>query len=126
MRQYSISNGHDAEHVGFELTHYSLDTRGKKGKSCRGRSSARKARDVPSLFQDHLDTSAGIVHQHVDMTPDSNSLRDLRVDDVLRVGDVELHEIELGRVCDTAKVLDLLEDSGSCNDLVVSAEGGLD
>ena len=60
------------------------------------------------------------------MTPDFNCLRNLGIDDLLGVGDVELHEIEPGRVGERAEVLDLLEDSGGGDDLVVSAEGGLD
>jgi len=30
--QYGISNGHDAEHVGFELTDYPLDAEEEKKK----------------------------------------------------------------------------------------------
>jgi len=82
-------------------------------------------RDVPSFLQDHLNAGTGIVHQDVYATPDCDRLRDLGVDDILRVGDVELHEVEPGRVGEGAKALNLLEDSGGGDDLVVSVEGRL-
>lgn len=122
MGQYSISNGHDAEHVGLELTHYSFNAKREKDGCCQVIHSARKTRDVPSLLQDHLDASAGVVHQNVDATPDSDGLVDLGVDNVLRVGDVELHEIEPRRVGERTKVLDLLDDSGGRNDLLAPVE----
>jgi len=86
----------------------------------------RVTRDVPPLLQDHLNASAGVVHQDVDAAPDRDRLCDLGVDDVLRVGDVELHEMEPGLVGERTEALDLLEDSGGGDDFVVSVEGGLD
>ena len=124
MGQYSISNGHDAEHVGLKLTDYSLDT-GKKRTSLLG-DPAGITSYIPSLLQYHLNAGAGVVHQNVDATPDLDGLCDLGVNDILRVGDVELHEMEPGRVRERAEVLNLLEYSGGGDDLVVSVEGGLD
>lgn len=83
-------------------------------------------RDVPSFLQDHLNAGTGVVHQDVDATPDCDRLGDLGVDDILRVGDVELHEVEPGGIRETAKALDLLEDSGGGDDPVISIEGRLD
>lgn len=60
------------------------------------------------------------------MAPDVDGLYDLGVDDILRVGDVELHEIEPGGVGEGAEVLDLFEDSGGGDDLVVPVESRLD
>lgn len=87
--------------------------------------SQHATRDAPSLLQDHLNTSTGVVHQDVDATPDVDRLRDFGVDDVLGVGDVELHEIEPGRVRKRVKVLDLFEDSGGGDDLVIAVESSL-
>ena len=83
-------------------------------------------RDVPSFLQDHLNAGPGVVHQDVDATPDCDRLCDPGVYNILRVGDIELHQVEPGRVRERAKALDLLEDSGGGDDLVVSVEGGLD